>query len=96
MWQEKHRLRAMDLAAALAFNQPAEYWGINAEDVINVYYFLENHQEIPENPFADWQSMRDMRTHPHWRYYVTWVSSCNIQRMQNYLNESLLPIHKQP
>lgn len=95
MWRDKHRLRAMDIAAALAFVQPAEYWGINAEDVINVYEYLQNYQDIPENPYSDWQSMRDMRTHPHWRYYVTWASSCNIQRMQKSLDASLLPVHEQ-
>lgn len=96
MWRDKHRLRAMDIAAALAFFQPAAYWGMSGEDVINVYCYLQRHQNIPENPFADWQSMRDMRTHPHWRYYVIWASSCNVWRMQNLLDESLLPMHKQP
>lgn len=65
MWRDRHLLRAMDIAAGLAFVQPADCWGINAEDVTNFYRYLEKHQEIPENPFADWQSMRDMRTHPH-------------------------------
>ena len=96
MWRDKHRLRIMDLAAALAFLRPADYWGMNAEDIINIYEFLQRHQEIPENPYADWQSMRYMRVHPRWRYYVIWATSCNIQRMQISLNESLLPVHKQP
>ena len=95
MWQDKHRLRAMDIAAALAFVQPADYWGIGAEDVMNVYEYLKTYQDIPENPFAGWQVMRDTRVHPHWRYYVIWASSCNIQRMQNFLDESLVPVHQQ-
>ena len=95
MWRDRHRLRPMDIAAALAFLRPEVYWGINADDVINVYYYLNTHQEIPENPFADWQMMRDMRTHPSWRYYVIWASSCNIRRMQDLLDQSLLAVHKQ-
>lgn len=96
MWRDKHRLRPMDVAAALAFVRPTDYWGINTQDIINAYNYLQKHQEIPENPYAEWQSMRDMRTHPHWRYYVIWASSCNIQRIQKFLDESLLPVHKQP
>ena len=96
MWRDKHRLRAMDIAAALEFVQPADYWGINADDVINVYEYLQRHQDIPGNTYAGWQSMRDMRVHPQWRYYVICVSSCTIQRVQKALDESLLPIHKQP
>lgn len=95
LWRDTHLLRPRDIAAALAFAHPAEYWGIDAEDVINVYEYLHKYQEIPENPFVDWQNMRDRRTHPHWRYYVIWASSCEIQRVQNLLNESLLPVHKQ-
>ena len=96
LWREKHRLRPRDIAAALAFVLPAEYWGIDAEDIINIYDYLQKHQDIPENPFAHWQSMRDMRSHPHWRYYVIWASSCEVHRMQTLFNESLLPVHKQP
>lgn len=95
MWREKHRLRAMDIAAALAFTRPEDYWGINAHDVINVYEYLQRHTDIPENPYADWQMMRDMRMHPHWRYYVICVVSCSIQWVQHSLEESLLPVHKQ-
>ena len=86
----------MDIAAALAFVQPTEYWGMNADDIVNIYEYLQGHQGIPGNPYAEWQGMRNMRVHPPWRYYITWVSSCNIQRIQNFLDESLLPIHKQP
>ncbi|CAF9928402.1 hypothetical protein IMSHALPRED_007459 [Imshaugia aleurites] len=93
MWRDKHHLRAMDIAAALAFLHPSEYWGMDAADVVNVYEYLQRHQDIPENPFAEWQTMRGMRTHPHWRYYVICASSCNIQRMQNSLAKSLLPVH---
>ena len=96
MWRDKHRLRTMDIAAALAFVQPTEYWGMNAEDIINVYEYLQRHQDIPGNPYAKWQGMRDMRMHPSWRYYVIWLSSYNIQRIQTFLDESLLPVHKQP
>ena len=96
LWREKHLLRAMDIAAALAFLRPADYWGMSAEDVINVYEYLQRHQMIPENPYREWQYMREMRMHPQWRYYVIWASSCNIQRMQNLLNESLLPVHMHP
>ena len=85
----------MDIAAALAFVRPEEYWGMNAEDITNVYCYLQKHQEIPENPFAEWQRMRDMRVHPHWRYYVIWASSCNVHGMQDLLDESLVPVHKQ-
>lgn len=67
MWGETHRFRAMDIAPALTFVQPADYWGMNAEDVINVYDYLKKYQDIPKNPFAHWQSMRDMRWHPHSR-----------------------------
>ena len=96
LWRDTHQLRPRDIAAALAFAHPAEYWGIDEEDIINVQDYLQKHQDIPENPFAAWQSMRDRRTHPHWRYYVIWASSCEIHRIQNLLNESLLPVHKQP
>lgn len=95
MWRDRHLLRAMDVAAALAFVQPEEYWGMNAEDVTNIYCYLQNHQEIPENPFVDWQRMRDMIVHPHWRYHVIWAFSCKVHRMQDLLNESLVPVHKQ-
>ena len=84
----------MDIAAALAFIHPDDYWGMNSEDVINVYEYLQRFQVIPENPYTDWQTMRDMRMHPYWHYYVIWLTSCNIQRMQNSLDESLLPVHK--
>ena len=85
----------MDIAAALAFIKPADYWGMKAEDIINVYEYLQKYQDLPENPYAEWQNMRDMRVHPRWRYFVIWASSCNIQRIQNLLNQSLLPVHKQ-
>lgn len=45
MWSDRHDLRPMDIAAA-AYVQPTEYWGMNAEDVVNVYYYLETHQHI--------------------------------------------------
>ena len=96
MWRDKHHLRAMDIATALAFLYPSEYWGMDAADVVNAYEYLQRHQDIPENPFAEWQTMRDMRTHPHWRYYVICASSCNIQRMQDSLAKSLLPVHMHP
>ena len=85
----------MDIAAALAFIRPEDYWGINAYDVINVYEYLQRHRDFPGNPYVDWQRMRDMRIHPRWRYNVIYVVSCNIQRMQHALEESLLPVHKQ-
>ena len=85
----------MDIAAALAFLRPEVCWGITADDVINVYCYLNTHQDIPENPFADWQMMRDMRIHPGCRYYVIWASSCKIRRMQDLLDQSLLAVYKQ-
>ena len=85
----------MDIAAALAFVRPSYYWGINEADINGIYEYLQRHQYIPENPYAHWQNMRDMRTHPLWRYYVVVESSCNIQRIQKLLEESHLPVHKQ-
>ena len=85
----------MDIATALAFIEPADYWGMKAEDIINIYEYLRKYQDIPENPYAEWQNMRDMRAHPHWRYFVICASSCNIKRIQNLVHQALLPIHKQ-
>ena len=70
-------------------------WGINAHDVINVYEYLQRHRGFPGNPYADWQRVRNMRMNPRWRYRVICLVSCIIQRTQNALEESLLPLHKQ-
>ncbi|KAM0798949.1 hypothetical protein BDR22DRAFT_822864 [Usnea florida] len=94
-WIDRHRLRPMIIAAALAFLRPEVYRGIKADDVIKVYYYLYTHQNIPENAFADWQMMREMRMHPSWRYHVIWASSCNIRRIQDLLDQSLLAVYKE-
>ena len=85
----------MDIAAGLAFLRPAEYWGIEAKDISNAYEYLKKYQDIPENPYAKWQEMRDMRMDPFWRDLVIWRASCNIKWGQELLHQSLLPVHQQ-
>lgn len=85
----------MDIAAALAFIRPEAYWGMTAQDIMNVYMYLERHRDIPQNPFKDWQRMRDKRLHPKWRYYVICTVFRSIKRIQNALEESLSPVHRQ-
>ena len=94
-WRDRHRLSPMDIAAALAFLGPKVYWVIKTDDVIKVCYYLNTHQDIPENRFASWQMMREMRMHPSWRYHVVWASPCNIRRIQDLLDQLLLAVYKQ-